>query len=304
MSIKYIKDKMPHEGIKCLTEKMPKKFMCEKCSFSTDKNSNLQKHFETKKHKSKNVPKIKMSKFSCLLCDYYCDSIKDYNKHCKTKKHINNIENDIKIENEDDKEDMNVLILKILDENKEMRQLLTQQQEQLRIQQEVHHKEIMELIPRIGNKFNLNVFLNEKCKDAVNWDDFMNDLKIDTSNTEKSSITDCVLKTLCNNIQELGIYKRPIHCTDIKRKKIYIKHKNNWENDVMIVKEKLKQATNKIQRKYNILLDTWEKQHPNWYENEDETIIFSKLINKFMADVDEHKCMTIITKNVSIPKLE
>jgi hypothetical protein len=301
MSIKYIEDKMPQERIKCQTEKMPKKFICEKCSFSTDKNSNLLKHFETKKHKSQNVPNLKMSKFSCLLCNYHSDSIKDYQKHCTTKKHLNHIKEETKIE---EKEDMNTMILKILDENKEMRQILNQQQEQLRIQQEVHHKEIMELIPRIGNKFNLNVFLNEKCKDAVNWDDFMNDLKIDTTNTEKSSITDCVLKTLCDNIQELGIYKRPIHCTDIKRKKIYIKHKNYWENDGMIVKEKIKQATNRIQRKYNILLDTWEKQHPTWYENEDETITFSKLIHKFMADVDEHKCMTTITKNVSIPKLE
>lgn len=304
MSIQYIKDKMPHQGIKCQTEKMPKQFVCEKCSFSTAKNSNLQKHFETQKHKSKNVQPLKMSKFSCLLCNYYSDSIKDYNKHCKTKKHLNHIEKETKIEETDEPKDMTAMIIKILDENKEMRQILTQQQEQMRIQQEVHHKEIMELIPRIGNKFNLNVFLNEKCKDAVNWDDFMNDLKIDTSNTDTSTITECVMRTLCNNIQELGIYKRPIHCTDIKRKKIYIKHKNYWENDAMIVKEKLKQATNKIQRKYNILLDTWEKQHPNWHENEDETIIFSKLINKFMADVDENKCMNAITKNASIPKLD
>ncbi len=300
---------MPKEGIKCQTEKMPNIFECEKCSFSTHKNSNLQKHFETKKHKSQNVHKIVLSKFSCLICEYYSNSIKDYNKHCKTKKHVTNIEKQKNTTNEildeiNREPDMNSMILKILDENKEMRQILTQQQEQLRIQQEVHHKEIMELIPRIGNKFNLNVFLNEKCKDAVNWDDFMNNLKIDITNTEKSNITECISKTLCNNIQELGIYKRPIHCTDTKRKKIYIKNKDSWENDVLIVKEKLKQATNKIQRKYMILLDTWEKQHPTWYENEDDTITFSKLINKFMIDVDENKCINAITKNIYVPKLE
>lgn len=303
MSIKYIKDKMPKKGIKCLTEKMPKQFECEKCSFSTHKNSNLQKHFETKKHKSQNVHKIIMSKYSCLLCDYYSNNIKDYHKHCETNKHKKNSEKE-QLNGQIEESDMNSMILKILDENKEMRQILTQQQEQLRIQQEEHHKEIMELIPRIGNKFNLNVFLNEQCKDAINWDEFMTDLKIDISNIETSSITECVSKTLCNNIQELGIYKRPIHCTDIKRKKIYIKNKDSWENDVMIVKETLKQATNKIQRKYMVLLDTWEKQHPTWYENEDETIVFSKLINKCMIDVDEAKCINAIKKNITIPKLE
>lgn len=292
---------MPKERIKCHTEKMPKKFECEKCSFYTDKNSNLQKHFETQKHKSQNVQKNVLSKYSCLLCNYYSDSIKDYNKHCTTKKHTIHIDNE-KI-SEDKDEDMTNMILKILDENKEMRYLLTQQQEQMRLQQEVHHKEMMELIPRIGNKFNLNVFLNEKCKDAVNWDDFMNNLNVDIHNTE-STITECVSKTLCDNIQELGLYKRPIHCTDIKRKKIYIKHKDTWENDAMIIKEKLKQAANKIQRKYMILLDTWEKTHPTWYENEEETLIFSKLINKFMVDIDDQKCMNAITKNTSIPKIE
>lgn len=284
-------------GITRMTENALSKFYCESCMYSCKRKCDLNRHFSTQKHKSQNIPatiEIKEKKYSCLLCDYYTNNLKDYNKHCTTNKH--------KIKNQ--KDNTNDMIIKILDENKELRQILLQQQEQIREQQEVHHKEIMELIPRIGNKFNLNVFLNEKCKDAVNWDDFMNNLKIDITNTDNLNITECISKTLCNNLQELGIYKRPIHCTDIKRKKIYIKHKDTWENDIVIIKDKLKQASNKIQRKYMFLLDNWEKRHPNWFENEDETIIFSNLINKLMADIDENKCMNAITKTSNIPKID
>ena len=109
-------------------------------------------------------------------------------------------------------------ILKVLEENKELRKILCSQQ-----------KQIGELIPKVGgnynvgsynnNQFNLNVFLNEQCKDAINWDEFIKSIQLGVSDLDKimdSNITTGITQVLCKSIDELGVYKRPVHCLDSK----------------------------------------------------------------------------------------
>ena len=86
----------------------------------------------------------------------------------------------------------------------------------------------------INNKFNLNVFLNEQCKDALNIMDFVSSLKFqlsDLENVGKLGYTEGISKIFINGLQELDVFKRPIHCSDLKREIMYIKDKDAWEKE-------------------------------------------------------------------------
>ena len=108
--------------------------------------------------------------------------------------------------------------------------LLCQQQNQINKQQ----TQISELIPKVGNnntinnnqKFNIHVFLNEQCKDALNLSDFVKSLHVTLEQldfTNKNGLADGISKTIIDNMSKLSIYERPLHCTDIKRETLYIK---------------------------------------------------------------------------------
>jgi hypothetical protein len=205
--------------------------------------------------------------FTCSTCNFSCKKKGDWSRHIATKKH-----------------------LKLEKDNTDLKKIIIKQQEQIDLQQ----KQINELIPKINNmttnKFNLNIFLHDKCKDALNWNDFINSLQIQETTDDHS-----ISQLICNELYNLGMYKRPIHCLDIKRKKMCIKNKNVWEYDDSKVMDTLTESTLTLQHAY---LKHWESIHPNWYDNEHETDIYTRIINSLTMDKDT------ITKNICIPKLE
>jgi hypothetical protein len=205
--------------------------------------------------------------FTCPNCNFSCKKKGDWSRHITTKKH-----------------------LKLEQDNIDLKKIILKQQEQIDLQQ----KQINELIPKIKNmttnKFNLNIFLQDKCKDAMNWNEFINSLQIQETNDNQS-----ISQLICNELYNLGIYKRPIHCLDIKRKKMCIKNKNVWEHDDNKVMDTLTESALTLQHAY---LKHWESIHPNWYDNENETDIYTRIINSLTVDKDT------ITKNICISKLE
>ena len=93
--------------------------------------------------------------------------------------------------------------------------------------------------PNSNNKFNLQVFLNEECKDAINWQDFIDNLPVTLADIDvHSNLTDKITATICTELERLGVYRRPIHCLDIKRKKNCVKDKNEWKLKCQILAEK------------------------------------------------------------------
>jgi hypothetical protein len=205
--------------------------------------------------------------FTCLNCNFSCKKKGDWSRHIATKKH-----------------------LKLEKDNIDLKKIILKQQEQIDLQQ----KQINELIPKIKNittnKFNLNIFLQDKCKDAMNWNEFINSLQIQETNDNQS-----ISQLICNELYNLGMYKRPIHCLDIKRKKMCIKNKNVWEHDDNKVMDTLTESALTLQHAY---LKHWESIHPTWYDNEHETDIYTRIINSLTVDKDT------ITKNICISKLE
>ena len=197
------------------------------------------------------------------------------------------------------------------------------QKEQKMVVQELlnQNKELMntirEMTPRIGNnnvvnttnntQFNLNVFLNEECKDAIKLSDFVKSLNItvaDLEFTKNNGIIEGVSSIIVNNLKGMDVHKRPIHCTDMKRETMYIKN-DEWEKD-----DKLEHV-----RKFIYLtacyqtrvIQDWMAAHPGWESNEKmqtEYLTLCKELYKNIEndDVAQRKILKGFIKEVQIDK--
>ena len=115
------------------------------------------------------------------------------------------------------------------------------------------------------NKFNLNVFLNEQCKDALNMTEFVNSLQLslsDLENVGSKGFVHGISNIFVNGLKELDIYKRPLHCSDLKRDVLYIKDEDKWEKENE-ENQKIKNAIIQISNKNIKQIPIWVKQNPN-----------------------------------------
>jgi len=164
------------------------------------------------------------------------------------------------------------MFMQLIQQNQDLQNLLVKQDES-------HKKQISEIIPKIGNtncnnttnnKFNMNIFLNEQCKDAIPLMEFVNNLKLtveDLDNTGKEGIVKGLTDIITKGLNELDITKRPIHCSDIKRETLYIKDEDKWvkdDKDKTIVSD----AISKVTHEAHNFFPKWLDEHPNcWKED-------------------------------------
>ena len=244
-------------------------FECKNCYYFTSKKSNYNKHLMTSKHKylqntDKNVAKVAI-KFDCICGKSYKhrQSLYTHQSKCMFK----------------DKESITQNLSQefVLDVIKKQQDQITELTNTI--------KDMAPLINNTinntqNNKFNINVFLNEQCKDAINMSDFIKSLHITIDQldfTKQNGLAQGLSKSIIDNINKLSIYERPMHCTDTKREILYIKDNDNWSKDG--AKEKIKGAINKASSKnYNALMD-WKKLNPDYMNNEDKTDYFTKTIS-------------------------
>jgi len=179
-------------------------------------------------------------------------------------------------------------------------------------------KTINEIVPKIGTtnnitnnnntNFNLNVFLNEKCKDALNISDFIESLTItleDLDFSNKNGMVRGISNLMIKGLKELDIHKRPIHCTDAKRDIIYIKDKEKWEKDVH--NEKMKETIHKIANKERNAISEWVEKNPNWFDTEEKQMEYLTLINKICEPIENDlkngkKIIKIVSKEIILNK--
>jgi hypothetical protein len=116
----------------------------------------------------------------------------------------------------------------------------------------------------INNQFNLNVFLNEKCKDAVNLTDFVNSLQISLSDFEATGrlgYAEGISQIIINGLRKMDVNKRPVHCTDSKRETLYVKDKDMWEKE-NATKTKLTNAVKVVANKNLQVFQEWQSRYP------------------------------------------
>jgi hypothetical protein len=171
-------------------------------------------------------------------------------------------------------------------------------------------KLLKEIVPRIGpttmimnttnhNKFNINVFLNEHCKDAVNISDFVNSIKItmqDLKLTEERGIVESISNVLVQGLNDMDICKRPIHCTDLKRDIMYVKENEQWERDD--TQEHLRKSVNDIAYKQILSVENWKNTLPNLNCDESLQLQYNTLLMKTLADTTGEKDVKKIVKSV------
>jgi hypothetical protein len=296
-------------------------FSCKKCDYTTSKKCNFDKHVSTRKHELMvSLETLETKKKQKVAQHNMCDKCKKiYNTRSGLWKHIKicdyipepdelssecygDMELNIKMVNKDE------LVLKLIKDNSEMMKIIKGQQEQ-----------INSIIPKVGNitnnttnnttnNFNLNVFLNEKCKDALNISDFIDSLKItldDLLFSKKNGISRGITDVMIKGLKELDIYKRPIHCTDIKRDTMYIKDEDKWHKDDN--HDKIKNTIVKIADKERTALQLWANDNPDWIETEKKQIEYLTMVRSICEPIEnyenyERKIIKHIEKEIIVDK--
>jgi hypothetical protein len=155
--------------------------------------------------------------------------------------------------------------------------------------------------------FNLQVFLNEECKDAMNLTDFMNSFQLQLEDLEKvgtMGYVDGVSNIILKKLREMDVNKRPMHCSDAKREIMYIKEEDKWEKEGLN-NLKLKKAITIIENKNIKLLGAWKEAHPKYMEyDEPDNDIYTHLIIQTMSNCDDfgNKVIKKLAKEVTIDK--
>ena len=273
---------------------------CEKCNYNCNKTSNWNKHITTKKHQSENIG----ANFTCNLCKYNCNNSYDMDRHKVSNKHKTQDSVEIRNKGADDKDSNYMDIIKqLLTQNNELKNFIIEQTQDYKRettdilnrvieQASEHKKDTVDIITKVieqtkssnisnninttmtnsNNKaFNINVFLNETCKDAINLSDFIKNIEVtreDLENNAQLGFVNGISKILIDNLRELSVTERPIHCTDLKREIIYVKDDNKWTKDDN--KSKMSGAIQAISQKSTRTLLDWKKVNPDYNDNDSE----------------------------------
>ena len=295
-------------------------FCCEICNFNTKNKTNYDKHLLTSKH-NKNISRG--SNHSNYICEY-CD--KEYIHYNALWKHKKKCEF---INNEETNNLQNTLIsnmitpkifLDILNQSKELQNVLIEQTKELQnklLEKENividQQKQLIELAkkPNMVNsnitnntQFNLNFFLNETCKNAMNIQDFIQSIKLTTQDFETTGrlgFVDGISRIFINELKRLEVERRPLHCTDVKRETVYVKDNDTWEKENQ-EKKKLKWAINSIAQLNLNQIQHWQQEYPECAEN--NTTANTKFNEMAMialggfGDEEETKFRDKIMKNV------
>ena len=277
------------------TKKLPK-YCCNLCDFKCSKPSNYNEHIKTKKHLSKLAGNAedndKKYEYSCN-CGKIYTSKSGLWKHKKTCE-LNNSEDKQIINNLLNSADIGNLIQYLMKENSEFKQLLINQSSQM-----------VEITKNVGNNnsnnshntnmnnsnnkhFNLQFFLNETCKDAMNIDEFVSSIKVnleDLEHTGKTGYVEGISNIFIKNLNSIEQHLRPLHCSDMKREVIYIKNNDEW------IKEKeekpiLTKAIKAIANENIKQIPIWKELHPGC------TLSDSKKNNTYLNILSNSMCGT------------
>ena len=261
--------------------KKPKTFYCEKCDYSTSNKKDYNRHLSTRKHINNDKMMKNNDELSPKIPNIYkceCDKVYKHRQglhfHKKTCNYVQPISQTT------DNNQQFQIILELIKDNKEIKEFLLEQ-----------NKQVIELAKLAGNnnttnshnKFNINMFLNEKCKDALNISDFVSQLNIgikDLEETGRLGFADGISKIFINGLNQLEFYNRPIHCNDSKREVLYIKDSDKWtkeDNDKPILTKAIKEVAYKNMKQ----ISEWQKIHSEYNNPE------SKQNDKYLQIVSE-----------------
>ena len=299
-----------------LGPKSSEKFHCILCDYYTSKKSQFDRHKSTLKHKNNdNDDKNDDILGPNVPTTYTCECGKNYkfrqglHTHRKSCKIINDLR-ETKTSNDNEIKILTNLVMDVVKQNQELTNKIVDICKNNQTNNQTNN--ISNSNINSNNKtFNLQLFLNETCKDAMNISDFVDSLQLqlsDLENVGKLGYVEGISSIIVKSLNALDETERPIHCTDKKRETFYIKDENKWEKED-IEKNKIKKVIKKIACKNQRLLMKYKEEHPGCNYSESKfSDQYSKLVIEAMGgagDNDtekEEKIIGKIAKEVTIHK--
>ena len=289
-------------------------YSCNFCDFNTCKKTDFTRHNSTQKHKvntsatSSHDKNENTKKYLCEFCEKSYNDRTGLWKHKKTCKAEDIADNAAVKETTTDKDQ---LILMLVKQNAELIKETTDfKSMMMKVLENGTHNNNSHTTNSHNKAFNLQLFLNETCKDAMNINDFVESIKLQVSDLEnvgEVGFVEGISNIIVKNLNALDVTQRPIHCTDKKRETIYIKDENVWEKDESQCK--MRRMIKKVVSKNQRLIPKFKEQNPEYNKSSSKVSDkYNKLIIESMGgsgDNDaekEDKIVRNIVKNVLVEK--
>ena len=282
-------------------EKNEKNFICSKCDFKCSYLSDWSRHLVTRKHQTE-------TNGNQMETNYECDCGKKFITNSGLWKHKKKCLTDnsqyIDGININDK---NALVIHLLKQNTDLQHKIMDMSSKSTITNNTNNNH-----NTTNNTFNLNVFLNETCKDAMNISDFVSSIKMELDDLEhvgRTGYIQGISNILIKNLNNIEQHLRPLHCSDFKREILYIKDNNKWTKDTEnkpILTNAIKHIANQNIKQIN----KWVQQYPDCVKsNSKKNDLYLKIVSNSMngltkeeSDKNIHKIITNVAKNVTIAK--
>ena len=279
--------------------KNPSKYLCEECNYTTSSKKDFNKHNLTAKHQILTNTYTKIPKIPKIPTAYTCEcgksykhrqSLNNHKKQCTYKMPENaTAETNEFVEESTEPTDIQSMIGTLVKENQDFKQLLIEQSSQI-MELAKNSQTINNTTNNNNNQFNLNVFLNDTCKDAMNITDFLGNLNINIDEIEyigHHGYVNGMTKMIMDRLKDMDITKRPIHCTDIKRETMYIKDQDEWSKDTEEL-TKLRKILTRITMNNYRTVPQWKIAHPKSEEMDTRDYNFCyKMMRVILGDVEE-----------------
>ena len=293
-----------------IKQKISKKYCCKNCDYETSRKSNIELHFKSIKHQNtingdngdtnKQILSNNKQKNTNLICEICNKQYMSRNGLWKHKKICNNQEN-VASHQPEDKELINYLIK----ENQEFKNLILEIVKKDNI---TNSNNTITHTNSHNKTFNLNFFLNETCKNAMNISEFVDSIKLqlcDLENVGKIGYVEGLSKIIIKNLKALDVTERPVHCSDSKRDTMYVKDENKWEKESEN-NEKVLKAIENIANKNSKMVKEWKTKNPECASSKSfKADVYSHIMIQAVCsnnDTNNKKILKKIAKEVTIDK--
>ena len=291
------------------TSNINSNFVCEYCNFRCSKKGDYNRHIITRKHKLMCNETQKTSKiiksYTCSKCNVLFNSRTTLWRHTKTCNGINTASNVITTE----------LVMELIKDNKEMKQIILDQNNTISklVKNGIVTNNNITTHTNSHNKtFNLQFFLNDTCKNAMNIMDFVNNLQLQLDDLEKMGeigYVNGMSNIIIKNLKDMDVTERPVHCTDAKREVLYVKDEDKWDKETSD-KPKIRKAIKHVAHKNARLLQEFKEKHPDCTKSESKhSDTYTKLMVEAMGgkgsndDEQESKIIKKVSKEITLDNL-
>jgi hypothetical protein len=304
------------------TQKNADKKICEVCDFKCSKLSDMNRHMSTSKHKNRTLLNdLEQKNTQLFICEFCNKSYKARNSlwYHKKKCNKNCLLDEIKT-NEVDKDELIIMLIKqnseLIKETSEFKNMMIEQQNMMAkvIENGSHNTTNSHNTNNTNSNnksFNLQFFLNETCKDAMNIMDFVDSIKLQLSDLERVGelgYVEGISNIIVKNLNNLDVTQRPVHCTDKKREVLYVKDEDKWEKEDES-KEKIHKVIKKVALKNQRMIPKFKEEHPDCGKS---TSKFSDQYNKIILEAmggtgnndkeKEERIVKNISKHITLDK--